>query len=223
MRDEDFVMGYAVGYNDGVGSGGGGSGVSLDDYPVFSKRFKFGDSDFSFLIGDINTGFYDALNTVNYDKTAGAYTLKNAYWYRHLCIILCRGNERFAVFKLACNTPTINTNPRGTDVYQTTTYYLDDISCTKIAPSSSTGEWRYNMTFECHYDQIYSDGSYSYTGTITFTGDVYSGLYFNSDGTVNRAPNTMMYNGGDMHCFNDGYYAELMDLMLTLPDIVEEV
>ena len=55
MVDEDFVMGYAVGYNDGVGSGS--SGVSLDDYPVFPKKFRFGDSDFYFMVGDINTGF----------------------------------------------------------------------------------------------------------------------------------------------------------------------
>ena len=222
MVDEDFVMGYAVGFNDGVGSGGSGGG--LDDYPVFqNKKFRFGDSDFCFMVGDINTGFYDALNSVNYDSDSGAYTLKYAFWYRHFCIILCKGTERFAVFKLGCQTPYINTSPRGSGGYSKTTYYLDGVSCQKVTPSSSTGEWRYNMTFNCHYDQIYSDGSPSYTGTTTFTGDVYGNLYFNADGTINRAPNIMLYNSGDMHCFNDGYFAELMDLMLTLPEIIEEV
>ena len=221
MVDEDFVMGYAVGFNDGVGSGG--SGVSLDDYPVFPKKFRFGDSDFYFLVGNINTGFYDALNAVNYDKTGGAYTLKNAIWFRNWCIILCKGNERFGAFRLPCDTPTTSRYPISAEHYSETTYYLDDVSCTKITPSSETGEWRYNMSFECHYNQIYSDGSYSYTGTNTFMGDVYRDLYLNADGTVNRAPSNFIYNEGTFHCFNDGYYAELMNLMLTVPDIIEEV
>ena len=79
------------------------------------------------------------------------------------------------------------------------------------------------MAFECHFTETYSDGSPSYTGTTTFTGSLYSGLYFNADGTISRAPNTMVYNVGNMHCYNAEYFAELMDLMLTLPDIIEEV
>ena len=224
MNDEDFVMGYAVGFNDGVGSGGGGSGVSLDDYPVFPKKFRFGDSDFYFMVGDINTGFYDSLESVRYVSTAGAYSYKNATWYRCLCVILCKGEERFAAFNLNGSTPTIYTSIVGAGgVYSTTTYYIDSVSCAKVAPSSSTGQWRYTLTCPSHYDQINSDGSYSYTGTTTFTNDIYRELYFNADGTVKTAPTEWECYTQTVRILNDGYYAELMNLMLTLPDIIEEV
>ena len=221
MNDEDFVMGYAVGFNDGVGSGGSGG---LDDYPVFPKRFRLGDSDFSFLVGDINTGFYDSLESMGYNRTAGAYSFKNATWYRCWCLILCKGEERFAAFILSGDTPTRYTSMRETDgAYITNTYYIDSVSCAKVAPSSSTGQWRYSLVCPCHYDQITSDGSYSYTGTTTFTNDIYNGLYFNTDGTVKTAPASWVYSAWTVRIKNDGYYAELMDLMLTLPEIIEEV
>lgn len=225
MVDEDFTLGYCVGYNDGVSSGGGGSGGSLDDYPVFPKKFRFGDSDFYFLVGDINTGFYDSLESIRYDSTAGAYSFNNATWYRCLCIILCKGEERFAVFNLSGSSPTIHTSPvTGKDgVYSTTTYYIDSVSCAKVTPSSSTGQWRYNLTCNSHYDVINSDGSYSYTGTTTFSNDIYRGLYFNADGTVKSTPNQWVCYTQTFRCLNDGYYAELMNLMLTVPDIIEEV
>lgn len=44
MVDEDFVMGYAVGFNDGVGSGGGSGGSGLYGDVVIAKRYRFGDS-----------------------------------------------------------------------------------------------------------------------------------------------------------------------------------
>ena len=220
MVDEDFVMGYCVGYNDGVGSGG--SGVSLDDYPVFPKKFRFGDSDFYFMVGDINTGFYDSLLDTRYDSTAEAYNFKNTTWYRCLCVILCKGEERFAVFNANGNTPTISTYPMG-DVLYTSTYYMDDVSCEKNTPSSSTGQWTYQLLCECHYDTVYSDGRPGSTGTSTFANYLYQGLYFNADGTVKSAPNQWVHYTQTMKCLNNDYYAELMNLMLTVPDIVEVV
>ena len=222
MNDEDFVMGYAVGYNDGVGSGS--SGVSLDDYPVFPKKFRFGDSDFYFMVGDINTGFYDSLLDTRYDSTSGTYNFKNTTWYRCLCVILCKGEERFAVFNANGSTPMKYTSPVGNDgAYYTSTYYLDDVSCVKNAPSSSTGQWTYQLMCECHYDSVYSDGRPGSTGTTTLTNYLYQDLYFNADGTVKSAPNQWVHYTQTMKCLNDGYYAELMNLMLTLPDIIEEV
>ena len=221
MNDEDFVMGYAVGFNDGASSGGG-SGVSLDDYPVFPKKFRFGDSDFYFMVGDINTGFYDSLLDTRYDSTAGAYNFKNTTWYRCLCVILCKGEERFAVFNANGSTPMISTYPTG-DVLYTTTYYMDDVSCVKNTPSSSTGQWTYQLLCECHYESVYSDGRPGSTGTTTLTNYLYQDLYFNADGTVKSAPNQWVHYTQTMKCLNNDYYAELMNLMLTLPDIIEEV
>lgn len=43
MNDEDFVMGYAVGYNDGVGSGGSKEPFSEI---VIEKNYFFGDSNY---------------------------------------------------------------------------------------------------------------------------------------------------------------------------------
>ena len=43
MVDEDFVMGYACGYNDGIGSGGGGSPEPFSEI-VIEKNYPFGDS-----------------------------------------------------------------------------------------------------------------------------------------------------------------------------------
>lgn len=45
MNDEDFVMGYAVGFNDGVGSGGGGSKEPFSEI-VMEKNYFFGDSSY---------------------------------------------------------------------------------------------------------------------------------------------------------------------------------
>lgn len=222
MVDEDFVMGYAVGYNDGVGSGGG-SGISLDDYPVFPKKFRFGDSDFYFMVGDINTGFYDTLEKTRYDSTAGEYNFKSANWYRCLCVILCKGEERFAVFILDGNVPPKYIDHMSDGVTRATTYYADNISCVKNTPSSSTGEWTYQLLCECHYDAVYSDGREGYTGTSTFTKYLYDDLYFNADGTVKSAPSNWSHSPRTMRVLNEGYYAELMNLMLTVPDIIEEV
>ena len=59
MNDEDFVMGYAVGFNDGVGSGSGGG---LDDM-TFLKKYRLIGTEWS--IG-LNDGYY---------KTEEAFTV----------------------------------------------------------------------------------------------------------------------------------------------------
>ena len=60
MNDEDFVMGYAVGYNDGAQSGGGGSGgiiinegTSIYDVPIIQNYNLIG-TDFGFATFDLN-------------------------------------------------------------------------------------------------------------------------------------------------------------------------
>ncbi len=55
MRDEDFVMGYVTGFNDGAQSGGGGSG-GLDDM-TFIKKYQLVGTDWS--IG-LNADYYTA-------------------------------------------------------------------------------------------------------------------------------------------------------------------
>lgn len=52
MRDEDFVMGYTCGYNDGIGSGGGGSGEPFSEI-VIEKNYPFGDSSYGVATIDI--------------------------------------------------------------------------------------------------------------------------------------------------------------------------
>ena len=46
MNDEDFVMGYVTGYNDGVGSGGGGSSDEPFAEIAIEKNYLFGDSSY---------------------------------------------------------------------------------------------------------------------------------------------------------------------------------
>ena len=53
MNDEDFVMGYAVGYNDGVGSGG--SGGEYSDIVIY-RQYDFGDSGYGIAIPDFTKG-----------------------------------------------------------------------------------------------------------------------------------------------------------------------
>ena len=79
------------------------------------------------------------------------------------------------------------------------------------------------MVCECHYDDVYSDGRPGYTGTNTYTNYLYQNLSFNEDGTVKKAPSDWVHYTHTFKCLNEGYYAELMDLMLTVPDIIEEV
>ena len=60
MNDEDFVMGYAVGYNDGVGSGGSGGvsviikdGATVYDVPIVHNYSIIG-TDYGFATFDVN-------------------------------------------------------------------------------------------------------------------------------------------------------------------------
>lgn len=60
MRDEDFVLGYACGFNDGVGSGGGGSGgivikegTSVYDVPII-RNYSLVGTDFGLAVFDLN-------------------------------------------------------------------------------------------------------------------------------------------------------------------------
>ena len=54
MVDEDFVMGYAVGYNDGAQSGGGSGGSGLYDDVVIANRYRFGASGYGIATIDFN-------------------------------------------------------------------------------------------------------------------------------------------------------------------------
>ena len=74
MVDEDFVMGYAVGFNDGVGSGGGGSG-GLDDM-TFIKKYQLVGTDWS--IG-LNADYYTAEESLTVYSTSGGVALSSDY------------------------------------------------------------------------------------------------------------------------------------------------
>ena len=54
MNDEDCVMGYAVGYNDGAQSGGG-SGGEYSDIVIY-RQYDFGDSGYGIAIPDFTKG-----------------------------------------------------------------------------------------------------------------------------------------------------------------------
>ena len=53
MNDEDFVLGYVTGYNDGVGSGGSGSEYS--DIVIY-RQYDFGSSGYGIAIPDFTKG-----------------------------------------------------------------------------------------------------------------------------------------------------------------------
>ena len=60
MNDEDFVMGYAVGFNDGVGSGGSGGvnviikdGATVYDVPIV-QNYSISGTDYGFATFDVN-------------------------------------------------------------------------------------------------------------------------------------------------------------------------
>ena len=60
MNDEDFVMGYAVGFNDGVGSGGGSGGgiiinegTSIYDIPII-RNYSLVGTNFGLAVFDLN-------------------------------------------------------------------------------------------------------------------------------------------------------------------------
>ena len=76
MVDEDFVMGYVVGYNDGIGSGGGSEG-KYDNIPIYKKYHLIG-TDCYIGIADANS---DALEipsswSVYYDGEDYNHTYK---------------------------------------------------------------------------------------------------------------------------------------------------
>ena len=71
MVDEDFVMGYAVGYNDGVGSGGSG-GVPED--MTFIKKYQLVGTEWS--IG-LNADYYGAEESLTVYSTSGGVALSS--------------------------------------------------------------------------------------------------------------------------------------------------
>lgn len=73
MVDEDFVMGYCVGYNDGVGSGGSG-GVPGD--MTFIKKYQLVGTDWS--IG-LNADYYTAEESLTVYSTSGGVALSSDY------------------------------------------------------------------------------------------------------------------------------------------------
>lgn len=73
MVDEDFVMGYAVGYNDGVGSGGSG-GVPGD--MTFIKKYQLVGTDWS--IG-LNADYYNAEESLTVYSTSGGVAINSDY------------------------------------------------------------------------------------------------------------------------------------------------
>ena len=71
MVDEDFVMGYAVGYNDGVGSGGGGGiiikeGTSVYDVPIIHNYSLVG-TEYGLATFDVNECAF--LNNTPYNRS----------------------------------------------------------------------------------------------------------------------------------------------------------
>lgn len=55
MNDEDFVLGYVTGYNDGAQSGGGGSGGEYSDIVIY-RQYDFGSSGYGIAIPDFTKG-----------------------------------------------------------------------------------------------------------------------------------------------------------------------
>lgn len=55
MVDEDFVLGYVTGYNDGTQSGGGGSGGEYSDIVIY-RQYDFGSSGYGIAIPDFTKG-----------------------------------------------------------------------------------------------------------------------------------------------------------------------
>ena len=67
MVDEDFVMGYVTGYNDGVQSGGGGG--KFDNIPLL-KKYSFAGTDYGIGVVDVNNEMFQVANNV---QNSGAY------------------------------------------------------------------------------------------------------------------------------------------------------
>ena len=234
MVDEDFVMGYAVGYNDGVSSGGSGGG--LDDYPIFqNKKFRVGDSDFYFMVGDINSGFFDRL--LSFDEyiqrnSDGKIVLMkyDADCVEHdaaLFLIAEKSGKRFLAVNLTSMLRRYKSKSydvaTGIDSITTTTYYLDSVSFKKSSSHSSYGyqSWKYDLYYDYHYVVEYPNGN-SYIGNSSSSTYVIQGIDINDDGSVSSLPWGFHRNGCEIVCNDENSYMELLDLMMTHPDIAEE-
>ena len=114
MNDEDFVMGYAVGYNDGVGSGGGGSGgiiinegTSIYDVPIIQNYNLIG-TDFGFATFDLNECAFmnkplNSSNTPKYytnpiTKEIVTYVQSPRYMDRRIGYAVTKGGKAIGIF-----------------------------------------------------------------------------------------------------------------------------
>lgn len=232
MVDEDFILGYVIGYNDSTVSGGG-----LDDYPVFqNKKFRVGNSDFYLMVGDINSGFYDRVS--RFDE----YTRRNSEGkiilrkYDPDCVmheaalylIAEKNGKRF----LAVNIASISRRYKSksynaatdTDGVSSTTYYLDTVSFSKSSSHYSSGyySWSYFVNYDYHYVSEYPSGD-PYVGYSSNYALAIQNIEIDDDGsTIRGLPSGFQRSGCEIVCNDEDSYMELLDLLMTLPDITEE-
>lgn len=117
MVDEDFVMGYAVGYNDGVGSGGSGGviikdGATVYDVPILHNYSIIG-TDYGFATFDVNECAFlnltpDSADTSELDYYTNKITGKvevykrsepNGLVYRSIAYALTKGGKAIGIYK----------------------------------------------------------------------------------------------------------------------------
>ena len=108
MNDEDFVLGYATGYNDGKASGGG-SGGSTVDVPIL-HNYSFTGTDFGIAVIDVNQcTFLNAIPSGNksMDHNTNPITgLEEVYIYpkhqgygRYIAFALTKGGKAIGVYR----------------------------------------------------------------------------------------------------------------------------
>ena len=82
MVDEDFVMGYACGYNDGIGSGGGGGDVPTGDTVIYNdvtiaKQWNLTGTPFAIALFDVHSPrLVCGVHSTRYEKTVSGNTHK---------------------------------------------------------------------------------------------------------------------------------------------------
>lgn len=244
MVDEDFVMGYCVGYNDGVGSGGGSEW--LDQIPVISHRWKLGNTGFTILLSDFNSDFFDFipnLFTHNlYDssgnKMGEEYHPDDYYKTTDLWIVVEKNGKRFLAAtngydqqKFSKNRSFNKTKNRYV-AYNSKYIANDDVNISSHKKLNSAGtQSTYSSTgyisldYETWYDNT-DDGEHKYFNSYTkISFNLASVTLDAASGEILNYPKSVfgdaIYNG--CVCTDMAAYAELMTAFLSCPDIIEEV
>lgn len=226
MVDEDFVMGYVLGYNDA----GGGSG-SKTEHPIFqNKRWQFGDSGYYVALSDLNDPRYDVINNICFKKSlytdadSGIYSDYGRI-YRQGYHVFYKGNNIIGAVPQGSysNTGVSYSVDSSGELTQSTVYTLTGLTADRTERISGNRTYvEYKFHAASSYKTTYYTGSDPYETAVTEDAMIYQSEFYPASGQ-SRAASQVYTSGYGGSWVSAAAYAELLEVLSKFPELIEEV